>query len=314
MLNTGGAVLLEKWRPLTAGPLRSLSVEFCADSAVRVQLWRPSESTVDAFTLVWDKLVRPSTLAARTVVNLTKTEQILVESNFRLGLQADVGGNSVPVSMSFSRANLVFSAQALPSVARCVRANFDHLQYPYKFDVDLCGELGEFVLSPVVCVCVCVCVCVFTCRFKLNNRMTVLLEKWRHLATGPLRSLSVEFCADSAVRVQLWRPSESTVDAFTLVWNKLVRPSTLAARTIINLTSTEYFLVEENDVLGVQAVAIEQGIPVQKSFYHGNIVTSLQSASVTRCETRKFDRLAHPYQFNIDLCSELGWFCLNSCV
>ena len=68
--------------------------------------------------------------------------------------------------------------------------------------------------------------------------------------------------------------------------------------------------MEEHDVLGVQAVAIEQGIPVQKSFYHGNIVTSLQSASVTRCETWMFDRLAHPYQFNIDLCSELGWFCL----
>ncbi|KAI0231368.1 hypothetical protein LSAT2_018271 [Lamellibrachia satsuma] len=142
MLGTRKMVLLEKWRPLVVGPLRSLSVEFCADSAVHVQLWRPTESAVDSYTLVWDKLVSPSTTTGRSIVNLTTNEQIRVESDYRLGLQAAAGRESVPVTMRFFKANLVVSARPLLSTYRCVREAFDQLQYPYTFGVELCSELG----------------------------------------------------------------------------------------------------------------------------------------------------------------------------
>ncbi|KAI0231369.1 hypothetical protein LSAT2_018272 [Lamellibrachia satsuma] len=310
-MDTRKMVLLEKWRPLAVGPLRSLSVDFCADSAVHVQLWRPTESAVDSYTLVWDKLVSSSTTTGRSIINLTSIEYINVEESYRLALQAVDSQQGIPVQKTFYLGNIVTSQQSA-AMTRCETRMFDHLPYPYKFNIDLCTELGCGTRNDAASGSTGVEQARWKCPVLSTQQSMVLLEKWRPLAVGPLRSLSVEFCADSAVHVQLWRPTESAVGSYTLVWDKLVSPSTAAGRSIINLPSIEYINIEESYRLALQAVASQKGIPVQKTFYVGNIVTSVQSADVKRCETRMFDHLPYPYKFNIDLCAELGWFCLNT--
>ena len=74
-----------------------------------------------------------------------------------------------------------------------------------------------------------------TCHHMLQTRRSVLLEQWRPLPTGVIKSVSVEFCAERAIHVQLWRLTGSDDNSYTLVWDKLVNASTMTGKTIVSL-------------------------------------------------------------------------------